>query len=299
MNFPIVRCYPPPLGLMLVTLLAISQPVHAADTYICNKSNETLYAAVRDHDGLRLLGDANAKTEGWFIVKRKTSLLVPCATFSRSRVTQIFVLGVMRGNEIVPVDVDIERPDRREKLEVCVTTKKRDFGYKSNRLSDTSCKAGFRLASSSFGLRGGDNDVYMNISGDYSSVRAGSGDERTSYYDTYSQLELDGLIVKNSCAKPIRVIIRYLEPQYREWRFTDYLNLRPGEQKWTTPSIYVLAPRVSWRAETTDDSGLVWEGDHEVTSESTGETYSMRVHTWNKGKEGKDHVMTVACNNLP
>ncbi len=75
------------------------------------------------------------------------------------------VVGVLRGDEIVPIKLTPRRYDRTRSVSVCVPKSPNLTEYRSGSRSDDSCGSGYQLAEASFSVEGGDNDVDIDLTG--------------------------------------------------------------------------------------------------------------------------------------
>lgn len=152
--------------LFLVFAFCLPLQATAAATYVCNESREDIYVSFRHHARSIIVSDS--RTEGWHRVPVR-GFLRSCKAVTR-RVNTYVVVAVKRDGYMVPVKVSLRWPDVRRDLSACVTETDRDFSYRSNGRDDASCPPGQVLAPVSVGAEGGTNDVFFNVSANFSSV---------------------------------------------------------------------------------------------------------------------------------
>lgn len=146
--------------LAFVALMVSGTAANAASTWLCNASNEPLYVAVR-HYAPSLFG-SNARTEGWNRLPVR-GILRSCWTLNRHLRDHIVVVGVLRNNQIVPIQLTPRRFTRTRRVDVCVPVSPSFAEYRSEARSDSSCGSGYQLARASFSVEGGDNDVDIDL----------------------------------------------------------------------------------------------------------------------------------------
>lgn len=152
------------LGAYLITLSSsLSASAQSnTDTWICNAASEPLYITVR-HNGASLLS-ANSQTEGWIRLPTR-GVQRSCWIRNRRLKDQIVVVGVRRGDEIVPIQMTPRGVPRSRPHSVCVKRQATSFQYSGNTRSDTSCPQGFLLARASFIVLDGRGRVDLDLSG--------------------------------------------------------------------------------------------------------------------------------------
>lgn len=134
----------------------------AANTWLCNATNETLYLTVRHYAPSIFV--QNARTVGWHRLPTR-GVLRSCWVVNRTLRDHIVVVGVERDGEIVPILLTPRNADRRRSRYICVPIAAKSFEYRSQNRSDTSCRSGYQRAQASFSVEGGENDVDINLSG--------------------------------------------------------------------------------------------------------------------------------------
>lgn len=157
------------LGIVAITLISLilSPTSVQASTVVslCNEMDETIYVAARREAGL-LTGYT---TTGWTRIPPR-GVFRSCERWQvSSRWEMHFVVAVRRGDGFKRVLYDsgsIFRPVATSTF--CVPFSTNDFRYSEHGRDSASCSAGFAMMSSSVNVRGGTNDVSLDLRGSVS-----------------------------------------------------------------------------------------------------------------------------------
>lgn len=148
----------------LLILIFSSNTVLAADSTICNNTNQDVYISLM-HWRYSILSASTGEVSGWYKLKPGGNGLFnrSCYTWNR-RGAHYFTFGVDYKGEVGIANFSIKGANRKHNVSYCVSTGQPfEYSYRSD--GQHICPEGTVSVRANVGIEGGTNDVWLTLKG--------------------------------------------------------------------------------------------------------------------------------------